>query len=271
MTKDRAVVWQNRILENTVFLKADYRELRFDPHFHNEFAIGVIDAGCQAFTYDNGRRLNFSKGSVALIAPGVVHVGWPGAEEGWRYRMFYPPAELVKTAAAEIFGDDTLPTFHQPGVVDVTLASAISRLHELSARSDADPLHLESLFLQLIRRAFERHAGRCNLPGQRRDQKLVAPIRDILESQFHGPIALEMLANAVGLSRFQALRYFKAAYGLPPHAYLRQIRIQRAQQLILNGESLATAAAIVGFADQAHMTRIFRQTLGYTPGAVAGG
>jgi AraC-like DNA-binding protein len=51
---------------------------------------------------------------------------------------------------------------------------------------------------------------------------------------------------------------------------LKQVRVHRARDLILRGVALAETAAAVGFADQAHMSRAFRRTLGYTPGALAG-
>jgi hypothetical protein len=55
-----------------VFLQADFHAQRFDRHFHEEFVIGTIESGCQAFAYDQGRRLDMSSGSVALIAPGLA-------------------------------------------------------------------------------------------------------------------------------------------------------------------------------------------------------
>jgi len=250
-------------------LTAEYHQQRFDRHFHDEFAIGVIDSGCQAFVYDNNRRLDMPKGSVALIAPGVVHAGWPGAEEGWRYRMLYPAAALVRAAVEDAFDGSDTASFHRPVVDDPALSLALSRLHGLSALAATDPLELESLYLLIIRRAFERHAGARPGAASDGDRRSVAPIREMLEADFHRPIALADLAARAGLSRFQALRHFKAVYGLPPHAFLRQIRVRRAQALIMRGEALAAAAAAVGFADQAHMTRTFRQTVGYTPGAFA--
>ena len=103
MAKDRAKTWRSTALGETLFLTAEYQQQRFDRHFHDEFAIGVIDSGCQAFVYDSNRRLDMPKGSVALIGPGVVHAGWPGAEEGWRYRMLYPAAALVRGAVEDVF------------------------------------------------------------------------------------------------------------------------------------------------------------------------
>ncbi|MGO4175835.1 AraC family ligand binding domain-containing protein [Bosea sp. TAF32] len=120
--EDRAKIWRAGALGNTLFLAANFRRQRFDRHFHEEFAIGVIESGCQAFAYDSGRRLDFTAGTIALIAPGVVHTGWSGAEDGWRYRMLYPSVEFVRPIVTDIFGDGGMPTFHTPRVTDAALA-----------------------------------------------------------------------------------------------------------------------------------------------------
>lgn len=268
MIKDRAKLWKNDALGGTTFLQADYHEQRFDRHFHDEFAIGVIDSGCQAFAYDKVQRVDLTRGSIALISPGVIHAGWPGVDEGWRYRMFYPSMDLVRQANDELQGP--LPSFHTPAVEDNALADGLSRLHALSSDQRADALELQSLFLMVLRRALQRHAGQSG--GDRAiaaDASSVTLMRDFLEAQFQTSISLDALARTAGLSRFQVLRHFKSVYGLSPHAYLRQVRIRHARQLILRRHDLAESAAAAGFADQAHMTRVFRQSLGYTPGDLA--
>jgi AraC-like DNA-binding protein len=70
-----------------------------------------------------------------------------------------------------------------------------------------------------------------------------------------------------GLGKFQLLRRFQKAYGVPPHAWLLLQRAERARALIRRGTSLADTAAASGFADQSHMTRIFTRHFGFTPGA----
>ena len=86
--KDVARAWLEPSLGNTLFLDAHYRMLAFERHNHEEFAIGIIEGGCQAFSYDGGsRRIDMAAGSVALIAPGVVHEGRPASDTGWHYRM----------------------------------------------------------------------------------------------------------------------------------------------------------------------------------------
>jgi AraC-like DNA-binding protein len=75
------------------------------------------------------------------------------------------------------------------------------------------------------------------------------------------------LARLTGLSRYQVLRRFERAYGLPPHAWLLRRRAERARVLIRDGCTLAVAAVETGFADQSHMTRVFARQFGFTPGA----
>ena len=267
--RDRVRAWINPHLRNTLFLRADFRDQRFDRHFHEEYAIGVIDGGCQAFAYDRGRRLDMPAGSIALIAPGVVHLGWPGAQEGWRYRMLYPAEDTVRETVTEIFSSSALPTFDRPVVADPPLYARLLRLHLASESPDVNPLELEALYLEVIGHAFGNHAGR-HLPTQTAIHgRGMRVVREAIEACHAEALTLETLAGLAGLSKFHLLRQFERSYGLPPHAYLRQVRVQRARALILTGRALADAAMTVGFADQAHMTRAFRRTLGYTPGALA--
>jgi AraC-like DNA-binding protein len=63
------------------------------------------------------------------------------------------------------------------------------------------------------------------------------------------------------------LRAFRAETGLPPHAYLNQVRVRQARALLASGMAPAQVAATTGFADQAHLTRHFKRVVGVPPGA----
>jgi AraC-like DNA-binding protein len=78
-------------------------------------------------------------------------------------------------------------------------------------------------------------------------------------------VRLDDLAAASGMGRFQLLRAFRAAVGLPPHAYQLSLRVTRAMALIRSGLPLADVAAEAGFADQSHFTRRFAAVVGIPP------
>jgi len=78
-------------------------------------------------------------------------------------------------------------------------------------------------------------------------------------------VSLEDLAAAAGLSAFHLLRVFKKATGLTPHAWLTQLRVERARHLLLAGVTPAETALATGFYDQSHFTNTFRRFMGVTP------
>lgn len=83
----------------------------------------------------------------------------------------------------------------------------------------------------------------------------------------NGPLPIQALARAAGVSREHFSRTFVQQHGLPPHRYQIMGRLNAARQAIARGHSLADVAARFDFADQSHLGRLFRQTFGTTPGA----
>lgn len=83
-------------------------------------------------------------------------------------------------------------------------------------------------------------------------------------------ITLEKLAATVNLSPYYFARLFKEEIGVAPHQYLIQQRVERAKQLLMEGNlNLAQIANYVGFADQSHLSRHFKQQLGISPKVLA--
>ena len=83
-------------------------------------------------------------------------------------------------------------------------------------------------------------------------------------------IGLEELAAACGdISRFHLAHIFTARVGRPPHTYQIQLRILLARVLLTAGIPSAGIAINLGFSDQSHFGRHFRQVVGVTPAAYA--
>jgi AraC family transcriptional regulator len=88
-----------------------------------------------------------------------------------------------------------------------------------------------------------------------------------VEEHLSERISLHNLADEVGASPFHFARVFKRTTGLTLHQYVVSRRIERARQLLQDGElSIATIAVDTGFASQSHLTEVFRRELGVTPG-----
>jgi AraC-like DNA-binding protein len=105
------------------------------------------------------------------------------------------------------------------------------------------------------------------LPLAARRKAVVEIARDYLEAHFAERVHLSALAGVCGVSPFHLIRVFRRAIGVPPHAYLKQLRVARAMVMLHDGESVASIAYACGFSDQSHLTRAFKSTYGFPPGA----
>ncbi|WP_447929797.1 helix-turn-helix transcriptional regulator [Sphingopyxis fribergensis] len=78
------------------------------------------------------------------------------------------------------------------------------------------------------------------------------------------------LARRLGMERTRALRFFRAATGQGFREFKRWSAMQYAAQQMKQGALVRTAAMDAGFADTAHLSRVFRETFGLTPSAAIG-
>lgn len=94
----------------------------------------------------------------------------------------------------------------------------------------------------------------------------LARVRQHVQRHIDQPLPLEGLAGLVRLSRGHFCRAFKISTGEAPHAFVTRQRIGHAQHLMLTtSDTLGMIAPACGFADQAHLTRLFRKWVGMTP------
>jgi AraC-like DNA-binding protein len=83
-------------------------------------------------------------------------------------------------------------------------------------------------------------------------------------------LSLDAICAAVQLSPSYLIRAFKQRYGMTPHAFVVNQRIQFARERLRSGQLIADVALEAGFADQAHFQRAFKQHLAATPGQYRG-
>ena len=93
-------------------------------------------------------------------------------------------------------------------------------------------------------------------------------VHHYIDSNLENPIWVDDLADLVKLSTSHFCRAFKTSFSASPHAYIVQQRVQRAQEIMsTTGSPLSQIALDCGFADQAHLSRVFRRLTGLTPNA----
>jgi AraC-like DNA-binding protein len=94
----------------------------------------------------------------------------------------------------------------------------------------------------------------------------VTRVRAYVDSNLHRTIHIRDLSAVARRSPAHFSRKFKLAVGESPHAYVVSRRLERACHLMMtSAEPLSAIALSVGFSDQAHLCRLFRQAFGQSP------
>lgn len=248
-------------------LHARYFRQEFNRHYHHDFALGVIERGALGFHY-LGRDHVARAGEINLCVPGEPHNGFAPSGQGWQYRMFYlDPALLVRAAREAGDASAGLPHFSSGVIQDPSLARDLAVLHAALQDPRHDALEQEERLVAVLTTLITRHAEtRTAPPHVGPEPRAVRRAKDFIQGGFSRPITLDDLSGATGLSRFHLVRVFSREVGIPPHAYLTQVRVTAAKALLAQGEPIAETALAVGFCDQSHLNRAFKRTLGVTPG-----
>lgn len=96
---------------------------------------------------------------------------------------------------------------------------------------------------------------------------VAAGLRALEEAFPHDPGA-PALARAAGVSAMHLRRAFRAALGLPPHAWLVQRRLAAAAHALAEGTApIAAIAAQCGYEDAFYFARLFHHRFGLSPRA----
>ncbi|SEG89519.1 AraC family transcriptional regulator [Nonomuraea solani] len=222
-------------------------------HAHQAGYFSLLVEGHYAETYD-GRRHEYDPLTVWWHRPGVIHDDTVGHSGGRFFNV-----ELTRE------GTDVLAEagparrdFHEQGTKVVWLACRL--LRELRHWRPCSTLIAENLALEM--------AG-CALHHPERPEPQPAWLDRVVQKLHDEPNRRHYtaaLAREAGVHPVYLASVFRRIHRQTIGEYLRILRIRRATNLLRHADMpLAQVAVMLGFADQAHFTRIFSDVVGMTP------
>jgi AraC-like DNA-binding protein len=252
------------LADGVELFRARLRGRPFSRHRHDVYAIGVTEAGVQAFDY-RGTVERSLPGQVFVLHPDEPHDGRAGEPGVFGYCEVYVGPARISAAVQAIAGRPAPLPFADPVADDPELARAVRAAFEWSP----EPLALDTVVLHLAEGLLRCAAGnRTRATRCRVDLPAVERGREFLECCLAVVRSAEVEA-VTGLDRYQFARQFRALYGTSPYRYSVMRRLGVARDRLRDALPLADTAVAVGFADQAHFTRAFKAAFGMTPGRYA--
>ncbi|MGD8562909.1 MAG: AraC family transcriptional regulator [Desulfarculaceae bacterium] len=233
---------------------------QFRRHSHEGYSIGVIEDGFGDNNY-RGSVFHLAPGKIVVMNPDEVHTGQVVSDHTWSYRMFYINQETFRRILPQ---KSLLPFFRGLCFEDKIWFNRLQALHRL-LQGRADTLEKQTRFIDVLATFAQAHGKVASAPDPGREPKAVSLIKDYIHAHFNQNISINELVRITRLSRAYLIRCFRHSVGIPPYAYLIQTRIRHAQKLLAKKTPVAQVAYEMGFSDQSHFTRHFKNIIGITP------
>ena len=248
---------------------ADGREVCYARHSHEHFSIGAITAGRSTYLHEQS-AFEVSVGTVVLMNPGDVHACNPIEDQPWSYLMLYVDTPWLTDLQRQLgFSDDAaFRRFSATHTRDANLFAGLVDLYEVLVDPQQDVLRKHSVAVEFFT-DVQLRLNPVDQPLREPNFKLERAA-DYIRDHCTQTLSLEDICEAAQLSPSYLIRAFKQHYGMTPHAFLVNRRIQFARDQLRSGKLIADVALEAGFADQAHFQRAFKQHLAATPGQYRG-
>ncbi len=241
----------------------DGRGLCYAMHAHDTFSIGAIHGGVS--TYFNRRsKETVGAGAVVVMNPGDAHACNPLGAQPWSYCMLYVDAAWL-TGLQHQLGFSPNADFR--AFSTTSTAAPFKQLNALHAQLTDD--HASQLQKEGAAIAFFTQLQQTLDPAP----ALSAPpagkllrAAEFINDNFTRQLNVADICAAANLSPAHLIRRFKSRFGMTPHAYLVNRRIEQGRAWLKRGAAIADVALETGFADQAHFQRAFKRHVAATPG-----
>ena len=251
-------------------------------HYHGQDVTVPATKDYMLVSYRSGvtpmqRRFD-GRWSRDTLGPGAVFLLTRAQQVSWNWREpidvthLYLSGALVAEVASEALdcavSEVTLADILR--AEDPVMVRAVQMIaDEAQSQALGGPLYVDSVARGLIVHLLRRYA-RVRLPASRDEGGLTAArqrrIAEYVDANLAQPLTLPEMAAALDLTPCLFARQFRRSFGMPPYAFVKAQRLERARALLAQTDlPIKAVAADCGFSDQAHLTRMFAAAFGQTP------
>ena len=240
----------------------------FGPARRSHFLFHYIISGRGLLmsTDENGVKSDhrLSEGEGFLIFPNQVNTYVADLDDPWEYIWVEFDGIHVADELEQVGMTPSSPVYRS--LSSDRRARMVEEMRYLVAHSDASALHLIGhtyLFLDYLLSSVDRPS---ELPTSKIQGFYIREAIDFIKESYQADITVEDIAKRTGLNRSYFGKVFKAATGKSPQQYLIAYRMSKASELLkLTALPVAEVGRAVGYPNQLHFSRAFKNAFGVSP------
>lgn len=250
----------NPIYNNKIEIKECNSSLHSSTyHLHNEISIGLIEKGSCYFEAYNKTYVLHEK-TILLIPAKAIHKCTPFNIKTWNFKMIYINEKWLLNNTPNPILRDEFSYKKLSNEEYIKTENMISNLLKMDLIKEGEALLKDILTIATNNINTNNRINNINNYTVKMDT-----INNYINKFYLQNISLEELSDFSNLNKFYIVRQFKKMYGIPPHKYINSLKIDYSKILLKKNKSLAEIALELGFYDQSHFSKIFKEFSGISP------
>jgi len=252
------------------FIEARYTQnsnSNYKKHFHKTLSIGAVEQGEVEFNYQ-AQEYILKPNSLAVINPYATHSCNPVKNKARTYHMIYVDIQWCKEIQEIMLG--AIKSFIPLQNViekDKKLFDIFIELNKTLLDKRVFYLKKEEVLQNFIWELFNKnHKNNIAIKesGKKNNINIVKKAQNYISEHVDDNPTINDITKFLNISSFYFIKMFKQVLGITPHAFLLNLKISKAKEL-LKTISIVDTTYQLGFCDQSHLNRVFKQFVAATP------
>jgi len=239
----------------------------YSTHSHDTFALGILEQGIIEVQFHNQKKQNATSNKIIVFNPKQVHLTKKVDKNSYGYYTLHINTQWAKNVQEQLFGKKDVFIAVDPNIIDDTKISTALLSFYQSIIEGKDSENYEEILQNLLTSIFNEYCALKELNLSIKEDKLLLQVEQYILDNVDNQITTEDISKEVNYSEAYITRVFKKKFGLSPHAFLINQKINRAKNKLLNSKNqdISQLAVEVGFYDQSHFSNTFKRYFSLTP------
>lgn len=250
-------------------------------HWHEELEVLVVENGTARVSVNGADHL-VKQGEGCFINTGVLHGVWQEGPEPCRLHsiVFHPrfvggsvDSILWQKYLEPLLTDPSRPCVYFPNrsAWEAAASKAIEAAWQLCvAEGEGFEFRARDLLSQIVLLLFQHQPPAAKKPSEKvlRDGKRTKAMLQYIQEHYSEEITLLQIAESAHICESECLRCFRSVIGRSPIQYVKQVRVQKAAELLLRTDlKISDIGLQCGFQEMSYFAKAFRELKGCTPRA----
>ena len=228
---------------------------KYAKHSHDTLCISIIKQGKIVVEFHNKEKQTLYPNQIVIFNPHQVHVTKNSNIKSYNYYTLHLTQKWIDKISPSLYFKNNIINSQNYYEIFLNLCENIIQNNIKDIEKE-----LYNFFIDLV----ENHSNNISTST---NNQIFNNVKNYIINNIQEQLTLDDIAKEIGYSKEYIIRIFKKEFGLTPHAFLMNEKVNYAKNILDKSDSLnlTEIALELGFYDQSHFIKFFKKSFAITP------